>query len=242
MKKTLGKLPDSAFGLLTLPRLPATVLEGFRALEDLTGTTSDAMDELGIVGAVPGSALRPSNPKARVVAQAVTILNRRRKEPVPKAVKSGISGLGEIEAHHLAEPGDILVIQGIAGISSMGGVSASVGKRQQEAGAIVDGAVRDIDHSRSIGYPVWSSSVSPVTGKWRIRTMAINKPVKICGVAVRAGDLVVADECGVCFVPYQRAAEVLKVAQQLAVSEKKRLDRLATGITVAEFSAIPRKS
>ena len=47
---------------------------------------------------------------------------------------------------------------------------------------------------------------------------------------------------GVCFVPFQRAAEVLKVAQQLAVSEKKRLERLATGITVAEFAAIPRKS
>ena len=125
MKKTLGKLPDSAFGLLTLPRLPASVLEGFRALEDLTGTTSDAMDELGIGGAVPGSTLRPSDPKARVIAQAVTILNRRRKEAVPKAVKSGTSGLGEIEAHNLAEPGDILVIQGVPGISSMGGVSAS---------------------------------------------------------------------------------------------------------------------
>ncbi|HWM41296.1 MAG TPA: hypothetical protein VNP36_02560, partial [Burkholderiales bacterium] len=54
-----------------------------------------------------------------------------------------------------------------------GGVSASVGKRQGEAGAIVDGAVRDIDHSRKIGYPVWCSSVSPVTGKSRIRTVAI---------------------------------------------------------------------
>jgi regulator of RNase E activity RraA len=240
--KTLGKLPASAFGALGLPGLPASVLEGFRALEDLTGTTSDAMDELGIVGAVPGSSLRPSDPRARVVAQALTILNRRRRETVPKAVKSGVSGLGEIEAHNLARPGDILVIQGVHGISSMGGVSASVGRRQQEAGAIVDGAVRDIDHSRSIGYPVWSSSVSPVTGKWRIRTMAVNKPVRICGVWVKPGDLVVADECGVCFVPHARAAEVLQVARQLAASEKKRLDRLATGITVAEFAAIPRKS
>jgi len=79
------------------------------------------------------------------------------------------SGLGEIEAHNLAEAGDVLVIQGLAGVSSMGGVSASVGKRQGEAGAIVDGAVRDIDHSRSIGYPVWCSSVSPISSRPFIR-------------------------------------------------------------------------
>ena len=45
-----------------------------------------------------------------------------------------------------------------------------------EAGAIVDGAVRDIDHSREIGYLVWSTSVSPMTGKWRIRTVAVRRP------------------------------------------------------------------
>ena len=153
-----------------------------------------------------------------------------------------MSRLGEIEAHNLAEPGDVLVIQGVAGISSMGGVSASVGKRQGEAGAVVDGAVRDIDHSRGIGYPIWSAGVSPVTGKWRIETVAINVPVTIAGVEVRPGDLVLADEVGVCFVPFDRAAEVLAVAQRLARAERERLDQLAAGIPLAEFAAIPRKS
>jgi len=162
-KTLLGRLESRAFGMLELPRLEAGVLDGFRALGDLTGTTSDAMDECRIVGAVPGSTLRPTDPKARLVGQAITVLNQRRE-----ATSMQKSGLGEIEAHNLAQPGDVLVIQGIANISSMGGVSASVGKRQGEAGAIVDGAVRDIDHSRKIGYPIWSSSVSPVTGKWRI--------------------------------------------------------------------------
>ncbi|HVJ12222.1 MAG TPA: hypothetical protein VNC62_11700, partial [Burkholderiales bacterium] len=118
------------------------MLDGFRALGDLTGTTSDAMDECRIVGAVPGSVLRPTDPKARLVGQAITVFNQRRD-----ATSMQKSGLGEIEAHKLAQPGDVLVIQGIANISSMGGVSASVGKRQGEAGAVVDGAVRDIDHS-----------------------------------------------------------------------------------------------
>jgi 4-hydroxy-4-methyl-2-oxoglutarate aldolase len=233
-KKLIGKLAPEAVGMMELPRLPGAVLEGFRALGDLTGTTSDALDECGISGV---ALLRPTDPRARIVGQAVTVLNVRR----PEVSVDGASRLGEIEAHNLAEPGDVLVIQGVAGISSMGGISASVGRRQGEAGAVVDGAVRDIDHSRSIGYPVWSSGVSPVTGKWRIETVAVNKPVSIAGVQVHPGDLVVADECGVCFVPRSRALDVLEKARQIEQSEKWRLEKLAAGIALAEFAALRKK-
>jgi 4-hydroxy-4-methyl-2-oxoglutarate aldolase len=234
-KHPLGKLAQDRFGLMELPRLPKEVLEGFRALGDLSGTVSDAMDQLGIAGAVPGSTLRPTDPKARVVAQAVTLLNQKTKQSVPERVAGKISGLADIEAHNLAEPGDMLVIQGVANVSSMGGVSATIGKRQGEAGAVVDGAVRDIDHSREIGYPVWSSSVSPMTGKWRIETVAVNKPVTIAGVEVKAGDLVIADEVGVCFIPLTKAAAVLAMAQRLASTEAVRLKKLADGISLPDF-------
>ena len=233
-KRLLGKLDAAAVGALDFPRLDKQVVEGYRALGDLTGTTSDALDECGIAGVVPASLLKPTDPKARIVAQAVTVLNRKSAE------RRKTSGLAEIEAHNLAEPGDALVIQGVAGISSMGGVSASVGKRQGEVGAIVDGAVRDIDHSRSIGYPVWTSGVSPITGKWRIETVAVNKLVSIAGIEVKPGDLVIADECGVCFVPFARAAEVLAVAQRLATSEEARLKKLAAGISLSDFVRLPR--
>jgi 4-hydroxy-4-methyl-2-oxoglutarate aldolase len=234
-KQPLGKLARDRFGLMELPRLPKELLDAFRALDDLTGTVSDAMDQLGIAGAVPGSTLRPTDPKARVVAQAVTVLNEKARKSVEEKVAGKTSGLADIEAHNLAEPGDILVIQGVANVSSMGGVMATVGKRQGEAGAVVDGAVRDIDHSREIGYPVWSSSVSPMTGKWRIETVAVNKPVNIAGVEVKAGDLVIADEVGVCFIPFGKAAEVLAMAQRLASAEAVRLKKLADGISLAEF-------
>jgi len=233
-KTPLGKLKPSAIGVAELPRLRVHVIGGFRALEDLTGTTSDALDECGIVGVVPASILRPTIPAAKIVGQAVTVLNRKN----PEMRKT--SGLADIEAHNLAEPGDVLVVQGVAGISSMGGVMASIGKRQGEAGAIVDGAVRDIDHSRSIGYPIWSAGVSPITGKWRIETMAVNSKVHIAGIEVNPGDLVVADECGVCFVPFGRAEEVLAVAQRLAAAEKERLETLEAGISLADYLKLPR--
>jgi len=234
VKAPLGKLQPGAIGTMELPRLAAKMIEGFRALEDLTGTTSDALDECGIAGAVPASTLRPTDPSARIVGRALTVLNRKSPE------KRKVSGLADIEAHNLAEAGDVLVVQGVAGISSMGGVSASIGKRQGEIAAIVDGAVRDIDHSRRIGYPIWSAGVSPITGKWRIETMAVNQRVQIAGVEVNPGDLVLADECGVCFVPLARAAEVLVVAQRLAASEAKRLEKLGEGMPLAEFVKLPR--
>ena len=215
-KRPLGKLKSTAIGTTELPRFDAKILVGFRALEDLTGTTSDALDECGIAGAVPASVLKPTDPGARIVGRALTVLNRKVSEP------RKVSGLADIEAHNLAEPGDVLVVQGVAGISSMGGVSASIGKRQGEIAAIVDGAVRDIDHSRRIGYPIWSAGVSPITGKWRIETMAVNDPVHIAGIEVKPGDLVIADECGVCFVPFARQA--LLVVQPLPISSLSGVD------------------
>ena len=233
-KAPLGKLKPSAIGMVELPRLDPKIIEGFLALEDLTGTTSDALDECGIGGAVPATTLRPTDPAARIVGRALTVLNRKSPE------RRKVSGLADIEAHNLAQPGDVLVVEGVAGISSMGGVSASIGKRQGEIAAIVDGAVRDIDHSRRIGYPIWSAGVSPITGKWRIETMAVNQPVHIAGVEVKPGDLVLADECGVCFIPLARAAEVLGVAQSLAASEARRLEKLGEGIPLSEFVKLPR--
>src|ERR1700684_1232471 len=108
-KTTLGKLPPDAFGMLELPALPPEILDGYRALPDLTGLTSDAMDELGIAGAVPAALLRPTDPHARLVGRALTVRNVARTAAVSDAVKTGISGLGEIEAHNLAEQGDGIV-------------------------------------------------------------------------------------------------------------------------------------
>jgi regulator of RNase E activity RraA len=234
---TLGKLPADAFGMLVLPPVPAGLIEGFRGLADLTGMCSDAMDELGLAGTIPGSILQARDPSARVVGRALTVRNLRREENFAAALASGVSMLADVEAHNLAEPGDVLVLQGIDLISNMGSILASLARRQGEIGAIVDGAVRDVDHSRAIGYPVWSRSLSPITGKWRIETVAINKPVAICGIAVAPGDIVLADGVGVCFVPRLRAAEVLERARRIGLNEEKRQAAIRAGADIAEVMA-----
>jgi regulator of RNase E activity RraA len=98
------------------------------------------------------------------------------------------------------------------------------------------GAIRDIAHSRVVGYPVWSSEVSPVTGKWRIETVEINGSVEIGEVRVEAGDLVVADDTGVCFIPRDRIIEVLELVEKKAKAEEIRCQAIVGGAAVADIS------
>ena len=143
----------------------------------------------------------------------------QRADPLEGA-RNKVNSMAEFEAHNLATPGDVLVIDGVSGMSNMGGISAQTGKRQGEVGAIVCGGVRDVGHSRSVGYPIWSTEISAVTGKWRLQTIEINGPVQIGGVRVEPGDLVMADETSVCFVPRDRMTDVLALAQEKAEAEE----------------------
>ena len=239
-KQPLGKLARDDIGALSLPPLARALIDGFNSLPDLTGMTSDALDQLGLVGAIPGSILKPIDPSARIVGRALTIKNTRADLSVADAVKGGASLLADIEAHNLAEDGDVLVVEGVDDISNVGGLSASIGRRQGEIGAIVDGGVRDIDHSRGIGYPIWARSISPITGKWRVRTLNVNKPVMIAGVSVAPGDLVLADENGVCFVSRDRAQDVLDIALALKRREEAREADINRGVSIADLANAKR--
>src|SRR5690606_27926333 len=190
-----------------------------------------------IVGVIPGSTLRLTIPGARIAGPAITVRNIEQRDQTYKGARERISRMAEIEAHNLAEPGDVLVIEGVDGISNMGGISATIGKRQGEVGAIVDGGIRDVEEQRSIGFPVWSRSVSSITGKWRVQTVAINGPVRVAGVQVHPGDLVVADEGAVCFVPREVVEVVLKRAREIHEGEARRYADIAAGVPVFELAS-----
>lgn len=234
-KKTLGRLPREAIRMLELPRPPAELLDGYRALVDLTGTVSDAMDELGIVGVVPAYALPPVTVGTRIVGPALTVRNIQRTAQIHRAALDKTNTQGESEAHNLAEPGDVLVIEGVVGCSNMGGQSATVARRQGFIGAVVDGTVRDPQQYREMGWPVWCRGFTPVTGKWRMQTVEINGVVQIAGIQVSPGDLVCADEAGVAFVPRERAAEVLDAARKIDAGDTKRKADIDKGASVAEL-------
>jgi 4-hydroxy-4-methyl-2-oxoglutarate aldolase len=204
-------------------------------LVDLTGTLSDSMDELGIVGVVPAFRMPPVNTGQRIVGQALTVRNIAHAIQIHKAAVDKTSGQGETEAHNLAEPGDVLVLQGVMGCSNMGGQSATIARRQGFIGAVVDATVRDPEQYRSMGWPVWCRGFTPITGKWRMQTVEVNGIVEICGVQVKPGDLVCADEAGVAFVPYARAAEILEVARKIDGADTKRKGDIDRGVSVSDL-------
>src|SRR5581483_10111387 len=70
--KPTGRVARERIRMLAFERLPAATLDAFAALSDLTGTVSDALDNLGLAGAIAASELAPNLTTARVVGQAVT--------------------------------------------------------------------------------------------------------------------------------------------------------------------------
>lgn len=235
-KKLTGKVPRDAIRMLDIPRVPQATIDAFLSLGDMTSTVSDAMDEIGLYGVVPASRLRPTITGARIVGPAITLRNIEQPFQAYKGAQDRASRLAEIEAHNLAHPGDVLVIEGVDDISNMGGISSTIAKRQGEAAAIVDGAIRDVAESVSIGFPRWATSVSPITGKWRIQTVEINGPIHICGVPVKPGDIVIADDDGVCFVPQEHVELVLKRAMEIRDGEKRRYDDIRAGVPVPDLA------
>ena len=84
-------------------------------------------------------------------------------------------------------------------------------------------------------YPLWATEITPVTGKWRIETVEINGDIQIAGVRVAPGDIVVADETGVCFIPIARAAEILAEALKKANFEAAKCEAIDAGTSVADL-------
>lgn len=217
-------------------RCSSQIIEGFRALPDATATISDVFDDLGMVGIVNSNGLVPRMPGSNRVGSAITVRNVARSKQVAHLVSARDNRMAEIEGINQGLPGDILVIQGLQNISNIGGMNMTIAHRQGFAGVVVDGSVRDIEQGRSLGLPVWSRGVTPVTGKWRCETVEINGRVIIDGVTVDAGDLVVADDTGICFIPRDRAAEVLALCQQAAERERHYHQDIRAGIPVAELA------
>jgi regulator of RNase E activity RraA len=236
-KKLTGRIAADRIRMQSTPKPPSGAVERFLALGDCSGIISDVMDELGIpAGIVGASTLRPTIPGQVICGPALTVRNiAQRVDPLAGA-RASLNKMAEFEAHNLAEDGDVLVIEGVAGMSNMGGISALTGKRAGERGSIVMGGVRDIPHSRSIGYPIWASEITPITGKWRLETVEINGTIMVGDVRVAAGDLVVADDTGVCFIPADKIMPVLELCEKKARAEEIRCQAIENGIPVPEIS------
>jgi RraA family protein len=124
----------------------------------------------------------------------------------------------------IAKPGDVLVIDGKTDLTCalMGALMTNVAKEIGLAGLIIDGAVRDVDELRSLGFPVFAAGANP-NGPTKFVPGRINWPISIGGVAVAPGDLVVGDADGVVVIERERAPGLLDAAAKKVADEHKRM-------------------
>jgi regulator of RNase E activity RraA len=241
--RLLGRIDPARVRLFELPPVPPGLLAALRAIEGPCELVSDALDDLGFDGVIAASTLRPTLAGAAIVGPAITLRNEPLEVDAFTAAREGhVNRQADFEAHALTRPGDVLVIEGGHDMSNLGGISATMAKRQGGFGAVIDGGMRDVRHSRAIGYPVWSRQVTARTGRWRQETAEINGPVRIAGVRVRPGDIVCADDSAVCIIPLALLAEVVEKVLRRARSDGDYLAFLASDRPLAEFPRPDAKS
>ena len=191
-------------------------------------TLSDALDKLGLPGAVVG--LSPLTlPGRRLAGRAVTVKLGAPLDGLPRRHL----GAGAVMA---AEAGDIIVVEhrGRTDVSGWGGLLSRGAVQKGVAAVIVDGACRDVDESRDLGLPVFARAAVPVTARGRIAEHDFNCPVTIANVAVAPGDWLVADGSGVVFVRADRLEEVISVAEEILARETLMARDIAAGVPIGE--------
>src|ERR1700733_558125 len=188
---------------------------------------SDALDKLGLQGAVTG--IRRLSTERRIAGRVLTVkLDRAEGRSNTRHLCTAA-----IEA---ASPGDIIVVEQHTGLdaASWGG-NLSIGAQVRGvAGVIVDGPVRDVDDSRKLDFPVFARDHTARTARGRIVEVATNEPINVSGVTVSPGDYVVADGSAVVFVAQAEIETVLQAAEAIVAREDAIAKALREGKPISQ--------
>jgi 4-hydroxy-4-methyl-2-oxoglutarate aldolase len=195
-----------------------------------TTNLSDALDSIGVAGAVIG--IRPMFDCPKIVGRAVTI-----RIAAAGQVRSS-RHLG-VEAIASAAHGDVIVIDNRGDIynNCWGEVLSCAAKMKGVSAVVVDGAVRDIDACKEMAFPVYARGVVPITARGRIVQEAYNCPIRLGDVDVGPGDVIVADINGVVVIGPKDLDAVIERAESLMDKEEHMKADLLSGMDVLEVDA-----
>ncbi len=196
-----------------VPAAEDPLIEGFRQTE--VASVADAIEQLYGRQAYMRHDMRAAF-KTKFAGPAVTVLLKKEEHKEGSAATQAM-----IDAIDTSPPGSVyvLVLEDGLDYGAVGGLMATAMKVRGFAGAIVDASIRDVPQIQRIQFPVYGRGVSPGTTVGHYRSVGVNIPVTCAGVTVRPKDIIAADEDGVVVVPLEKAAEILKKAQDLDNTE-----------------------